>query len=70
MESKQTRFIPVEKWNDVGHLYPGDDHEWRYILRNRASNGLDSAVVKIGRRLLIDEQAFLSWIESHREAKQ
>ena len=30
-------------------------------------NGLSSAIVRIGRRILIDLDAFDAWIESHRE---
>jgi hypothetical protein len=29
-------------------------------------NGLGSAIIRIGRKVLIDETKFLEWIESHR----
>ncbi len=32
-------------------------------------NGLSSAIVRIGRRILIDLDAFDAWIESHREGE-
>lgn len=68
MQPDVTRFIPVERWVSSGHLFPANEHELRYLLRNREKNGLNSAVLRVGRRLLIDEQAFIKWIESHREA--
>ena len=40
--------------------------EW---LFHRNTNGLNKAVCKIGRKVLINEYEFLKWIESHREAK-
>ncbi|WP_395684342.1 hypothetical protein [Dokdonella sp.] len=36
------------------------------MLFNRETNGLDTAVVQIGRRILIDEQAFVAWLREHR----
>lgn len=65
-----TRFIPANKWNEAGHLYPADEGELRWLLRNREINGLTEAkaVIKVGRRLLINERAFLAWIESQVEA--
>jgi len=40
----------------------------RWLLFNRAMNGLDKAVVQLGRRVLIDEAAFVAWLRQHREA--
>lgn len=39
----------------------------RWLLFNRATNGLDAAVVQLGRRVLIDEAAFVSWLRDHRQ---
>jgi hypothetical protein len=38
----------------------------RWLLFNRELNGLQKAVVKIGRRLLIDEDAFFAWIDEQK----
>lgn len=38
----------------------------RWLLFNRATNGLDAAVVQIGRRVLIDEAAFVAWLRDRR----
>lgn len=40
----------------------------RWMLFNREQNGLHKAVVQIGRRILIDEAAFVAWLHEHREA--
>jgi hypothetical protein len=40
----------------------------RWMLFNRQHNGLDAAVVQLGRKLLIDEQAFVSWLRTHKAA--
>ena len=40
----------------------------RWLLFNRESNGLDAAVVQLGRKVLIDEQAFVAWLRSHKAA--
>ena len=36
----------------------------RWALFNKETNGLKAAVRKVGRRVLIDEAAFIAWIES------
>jgi hypothetical protein len=41
----------------------------RWQLFNRKQNGLDRAVVRIGRRLLLDEVEFVAWLRSQREGK-
>lgn len=37
----------------------------RHWLFHRETNGLSSAVYQIGRKLLIDKQAFIAWIAKH-----
>ena len=34
-------------------------------LADLPGNGLAHAIIKLGRRVLIDEQAFLKWVNSH-----
>ena len=34
----------------------------RWLLFHRETNGLNKAVVKIGRRVLIDEDKFFEWV--------
>lgn len=55
------QFLDRHPWATRGHL--------RALLFDRANNGLESAVIKLGpRKLLIDEAAFLAWLEKRREA--
>ena len=35
----------------------------RWLLFHREANGLKKAVVRVGRRLLIDEEKFFGWID-------
>ena len=35
----------------------------RWLLFNRDINGLERAVVKVGRRVLIDEDKFFAWLD-------
>ena len=50
-----------------------DKHPWpsegglRWLIFNAKENGFAKCVVRIGRRVLIDEKAFFRWAESHRE---
>lgn len=37
----------------------------RVESRDIPGNGLAHAIIKLGRRVLIDEQAFLEWVNSH-----
>lgn len=55
------RFIPVSKWPDY--------HSWppigglRHLIFNAKVNGFNACIVRAGRRVLIDEQSFLNWLE-------
>lgn len=58
----QTRYIPVTIWNQY--------HDWppvgglRYLIFNAKSNGFNHVVKRVGRKVLIDEQAFFEWVAS------
>lgn len=39
-------------------------HTLRYQLRDRDSNGLSAATVKIGKRLMISESGYRRWLAS------
>ena len=41
----------------------------RWHVFNAKRNGLDSSIVRVGRRVLIDEQAFSRWLERRSEAQ-
>ena len=39
----------------------------RWLLFHRESNGLSKAVLRVGRRILIDEDAFFQWLDGQNE---
>ena len=41
----------------------------RWLLFGRQSNGFGRCVVRVGRRVLIDEVEFLAWLRDQREEK-
>lgn len=57
--TQNTRLIPVPAWSQY--------HPWpsvaglRYLIFNAAENGFEACIRRIGRRVLIDEQAFFKW---------
>ena len=59
-ETNTTRLIPVPRWND--------DHAWppqgglRHLIFHEHENGFSKCVRRVGRRVLIDENAFFEWV--------
>ena len=43
-------------------------HSIRHYVRHADRNGLSHAVMRLGRKVLIDEGAFREWLESRRAA--
>lgn len=56
------RLIPITKWNEY-HPHPPIGG-LRSLVFNAATNGFDHCIRRIGRRVLIDEDAFFEWVES------
>jgi hypothetical protein len=56
------RLIPASDWPS--------HHPWppigglRHLIFNARHNGFDQVVRRVGRRVLIDEQAFFAWVAS------
>ena len=56
----QTRLIPVPNWQKY--------HAWpplgglRNLIFNKNRNGFNTVVKKVGKRVLIDENAFFEWV--------
>ena len=59
---EESQLIPVAKWNDH-HSYPTVS-ALRMIIFNAAKNGFDKVIVRKGKRVFIDEQAFFNWQRS------
>lgn len=60
-EINRAEFIPVPKWEQY-HAWPSEAG-LRYLIFNRKHNGFDRCVKQVGKRVLIDEQAFVQWVE-------
>lgn len=58
---RSSRLIPLTSWNKY--------HEWpplgglRHLVFHAKATGFDKVVKRVGRRVLIDEQAFFAWAE-------
>lgn len=61
-ETNKTRFIPAAKFNDY-HPWPPQGG-LRYLIFHEKTNGFSPCVVRVGRTVLIDEQAFMEWMRS------
>jgi hypothetical protein len=63
-ESRQTRLIPVSKWNEF--------HEWppvggmRHLIFFRNENGFAKVLKRPNRTWLIDEKAFFKWVSERK----
>jgi len=58
----ETRLIPVTKWNNY-HVWPSIAG-LRYLIFNADSNGFNKVIRRVGKTILIDEQAFFDWVSS------
>ena len=69
-DSPKTRYIPVTKWEKY--------HEWppigglKNLIFKRNKNDFDKfgVVKKVGKRVLIDENAFFQWVENQGKIKE
>ena len=59
--SAPSRLIPVSQWNDH-HVWPPPGG-LRHLIYHAHENGFDRVVRRVGRRVLIDEKRFFSWVE-------
>jgi hypothetical protein len=66
MKSTPT-LIPVTKWNE--HHYWPSPGGLRHLIFHRKTNGFDDVVVKVVRRVLIDEEAFFRWLDEQNGKK-
>lgn len=59
--SHRRNFIPASQWNK--------HHDWppqgglRHLIFNAKANGFEQCVRRVGRRVLIDEEAFFKWVD-------
>jgi len=62
----ERRYIPINRWPE---FYPWPSiSALRMLIFRGDENGFSSCVVRVGRKVLIDESAFHSWVEQHKDA--
>jgi len=59
--TSSTRLLTVKQWSEA-HAWPPYGG-LRHLIFFSKSNGFDDVIRRIGRRVLIDEQAFFAWVE-------
>lgn len=62
MDKSINRLIPANEW-PKHHAWPPIGG-LRHLIFHAHSNGFDQVVRRVGRRVLIDERAFFSWVEN------
>lgn len=62
--SPNTRYIPVPKWKEY-HSWPSIG-SLRWLIFNAKHNGLEHCLRRVGRRILINEQAFWAWVDQQK----
>jgi len=60
-EHNSTRLITEPDWNNY-HPWPSQAG-LRHLIFHAHENGIDQAIRRVGRRVLIDEAAFFDWID-------
>ena len=63
--NNSTRIIPLTKWPDY-HAWPPVGG-LRHLVFHAEKNGFKKVIKRIGRKILIDEQAFFHWVNAQNE---
>ncbi len=63
--SQPRRLIPITKWNSF-HAWPPVGG-LRHLVFYAKTNGFDSCLVRVGRRVLIDEARFFQWVDAQKK---
>lgn len=64
MDSKNMpKLIPVTKWNEF-HVWPPIGG-LRHLIFFAKLNDFEKVIKRVGRRVLIDENAFFEWLEEN-----
>lgn len=61
------QLIPVPRWN-MHHPWPPIGG-LRHLIFFADTNGFNKVIRRVGRRILIDEQAFFAWVDQQGVAK-
>ena len=65
--SGSTRLIPANEWQEH-HVWPPLGG-LRALIFDADKNGFSTVIRRVGRRVLIDEQAFFAWVDRQGAAK-
>lgn len=63
-ETKLPKYLTVAEWIRT-HSWPPEGG-LRHLIFHAASNGFDRVVLRCGRRVLINEEAFFDWLSSQK----
>lgn len=63
-ESRQTRLIPISKWNEFREWPPVGG--MRHLIFFRNENGFAKVLKRPNRTWLIDEKAFFKWVSERK----
>ena len=61
IKERTPKLLTVSDWNN--------HHQWpppgglRHLIFNAKTNGFDKVIIRVGRRILINETAFFKWVE-------
>lgn len=61
-QTDSPRLIPAAQWQDH-HAWPPIGG-MRHLIFNAESNGFRKVIRRVGRRVLINEQAFFAWVDT------
>lgn len=61
------KLIPASEW-PKHHAWPPIGG-LRYLIFNAKHNGINKAIRRVGRRVLIDEAAFFQWVDEQGASK-
>jgi hypothetical protein len=57
-------------FRQAAERYPAfSESALRWLRFNGCENGFDACVIKLGRRVLLDTEAFERWLETHRDGQ-
>lgn len=62
----ESRMIPLSQWNKF-HPWPSVP-ALRWIRFHGESNGFNRCVLKVGKRVLVDEAKFFQWMQEQNQA--
>ncbi len=51
----------------AGIAYPNSENGWRWLYRRRHERGLANCFIRVGRRVLVDPQAYLDALAEQRQ---